>query len=157
MRRMQKCTQLIQVYTVDDIQDQVAEALNCPCSLRQMAPLHPCPKHHSCSNVNLYGTPWQIMTKCKCHLHKKQPRLYRTNYTGNLDGPRLEQILPKPKLIEIFHCRAEGSPLSHSSRYQSPTVDEKKVHFVKYLFLFVPTVNTFFHPPIPTDAHTQYI
>ena len=28
-------------------------------------------KHHSCSNVNLYGAAWQKMAKCKCQLHNK--------------------------------------------------------------------------------------
>lgn len=45
-----------------------AEAVNCPLGGRRMAPLHQRLQRRSCSNVSLYGAPWQQMTTCKCNL-----------------------------------------------------------------------------------------
>lgn len=43
-------------------------AVNRPRGGRRMAPLHQRLQQRSCSNVSLYGAPWQQMTKCKCNL-----------------------------------------------------------------------------------------
>lgn len=63
-----------------------AEAVNCPLAGRRMAPLHQRLQRRSCSNVTLYGAPWQPMTTCKCNLPQKWPMRARKAAREPLGG-----------------------------------------------------------------------
>lgn len=84
---------------------------------------------------------------------KKLPILHTINYAGNIDGPCLKQILPEPRLIEMFQCRAEWSHFSCSSRYQPPHCGWKTEHsfpICSNLFQLTPA------PPTHTHSASQH-
>lgn len=63
-----------------EVDETEAEAVNCRRGGRGMAPLHQRLQQRSCSNVSLYGAPWQLMATCKWNLRLKQPTPRRINY-----------------------------------------------------------------------------
>lgn len=94
--------------------ETVAEAVNRPHGGRRMAPLHQRLQRRSCSNVSLYGAPWQQMTKCKCNLPQKPPMLLTINYPGTLGGPHPTQRSPQSGLNGV-----RVAPCSHLLRAPS--------------------------------------
>lgn len=71
-----------------------AEAVNCPLGGRRMAPLHQRLQRRSCSNVTLYGAPWQPMTTCKCNLPQKRPMRPRNAVREPSEGNIRADVAP---------------------------------------------------------------
>lgn len=89
-----------------------AEAVNRPLGGRGMAPLHQRLQRRSCSNVSLYGAPWQRTTTCKCNLPQKWPTRPRSP-GGATSGPAwLHHVLcylhANPDVMLITQSGAAG-------------------------------------------------